>query len=55
MLDRDDNAAVNILVAAGLAETLNACGGNVRRVLAHADPANHEPTEKMSSTLTLAA
>ena len=33
-LDRDYNAAVNILVAAGLAETLNACGPDVRRVLA---------------------
>jgi putative transposase len=28
--DRDVNAARNILVAAGLAETLNACGGHVR-------------------------
>jgi putative transposase len=28
--DRDGNAARNILVAAGLAETLNACGGPVR-------------------------
>jgi putative transposase len=28
--DRDANAARNILVAAGLAETLNACGGRVR-------------------------
>jgi putative transposase len=28
--DRDGNAARNILVAAGLAETLNACGGHVR-------------------------
>jgi putative transposase len=28
--DRDANAARNILVAAGLAETLNACGGHVR-------------------------
>lgn len=35
-LDRDYNAAVNILVAAGLAETLNACGPNVRRTLARA-------------------
>ena len=29
-LDRDYNAAVNIMVAAGLAETQNACGGDVR-------------------------
>ena len=28
--DRDVNAARNILVAAGLAETLTACGGHVR-------------------------
>ena len=28
--DRDANAARNILVAAGLAETLTACGGHVR-------------------------
>lgn len=33
-LDRDFNAAVNIMVAAGLAETLNACGPNVRHLLA---------------------
>ena len=37
-LDRDYNAAVNIMVAAGLAETLNACGGDVRRTLACANP-----------------
>lgn len=37
-LDRDYNAAVNIMVAAGLAETLNACGGDVRLRLAGADP-----------------
>ena len=35
-LDRDYNAAVNILVAAGLAETVNACGADVRRALARA-------------------
>ena len=33
-LDRDYNAAVNIMVAAGLAETLNDCGPDVRRTLA---------------------
>src|SRR5699024_10676978 len=33
-LDRDHNAAVNILVAAGLAETLSACGPDIRRTLA---------------------
>ena len=32
------NAAVNVLLAAGLAESLNACGGNVRRTLACAAP-----------------
>ncbi len=45
-LDRDYNAAVNIMVAAGLAETLNACGGSVRRRLAVADPVKQEPTEQ---------
>ena len=37
-LDRDYNAAVNIMLAAGLAESLNACGGDVRLRLAGADP-----------------
>lgn len=37
-LDRDYNAAVNIMVAAGLAETLNACGGDIRLRLAAAAP-----------------
>ena len=36
VLDRDYNAAVNIMVAAGLAETLNACGPDVRPRLAGA-------------------
>lgn len=36
-LDRDYNAALNILDAAGLAESLNARGGDVRRRLASAD------------------
>lgn len=31
VLDRDYNAATNIMVAAGRAETENACGGDVRR------------------------
>ena len=39
VLDRDWNAATNIMVAAGLAETLNARGGSVRRVLASAEHA----------------
>ena len=47
-LDRDYNAAVNIMVAAGLAETLNACGGSVRQRLAVADPAKQEPTEQLT-------
>lgn len=34
VLDRDFNAAVNIMVAAGPAETLNACGRDIRRKLA---------------------
>lgn len=33
-LDRDYNAAVNIMLAAGLVESLNACGEGVRRQLA---------------------
>ena len=37
-LDRDWNAAVNIMLAAGHAESLNAGGGNVRLQLAAADP-----------------
>ncbi len=36
VLDRDYNAAVNIIDAAGLAESLNACGGDVRLRLAGA-------------------
>lgn len=47
LLDRDYNAAVNIMVAAGLAETLNACGGSVRRRLAVADPVKQEPIERI--------
>lgn len=50
LLDRDWNAAVNIMVAAGLAETLNARGGSVRRLLAVADPVKQEPTEQTPST-----
>lgn len=48
-LDRDYNAAVNILDAAGLAESLNARGDEVRRALASADETRlstkREPTE----------
>ncbi|MEE2060507.1 RNA-guided endonuclease InsQ/TnpB family protein [Rhodococcus artemisiae] len=45
-LDRDYNAAVNVLLAAGLVERVNACGGSVRRVLACADPVKQEPAEQ---------
>ena len=45
-LDRDYNAAVNIMLAAGLAEMVNACGWSVRRRLAVADPVKQEPTER---------
>ena len=45
-LDRDFNAAVNIMVAAGLAETVNACGGSVRLRLAGAEPVKQEPAEQ---------
>lgn len=38
VLDRDYNAAVNVLVAAGHAETLNAGGGSVRLRLSEAAP-----------------
>lgn len=52
-LDRDYNAAVNILDAAGLAESLNARGDEVRRALASADEAHlstkREPTEPLTS------
>ncbi|WP_246527596.1 RNA-guided endonuclease InsQ/TnpB family protein [Pseudarthrobacter albicanus] len=34
VLDRDYNAAVNIMLATGLVESLNACGPDVRRTLA---------------------
>lgn len=38
VLDRDWNAAVNIMLAAGQAESLNAGGGNIRLQLAGAEP-----------------
>lgn len=44
VLDRDFNAGVNVLLAAGLVERLNACGGSVRRQLAVADPVKQEPS-----------
>ena len=54
-LDRDWNAAVNILVAAGLAETLNARGGDVRLVLAQADPVEARTHRTDQTQLCLAA
>ncbi|MCJ8503557.1 transposase [Kocuria flava] len=52
VLDRDFNAAVNIMIAAGLAEILNACGGDVRRTLACADPdeAGTHRTDRLRAT-----
>ncbi|EFA23287.1 transposase, IS605 family [Bifidobacterium gallicum DSM 20093 = LMG 11596] len=44
-LDRDANAAVNIMLAAGLAESLNARGGAVNRRLAQANLAGNTPME----------
>ena len=51
-LDRDYNAAVNVFVAAGLAETLNACGPDVRHRLAGAvgDEAGTHRTEGRMTT-----
>lgn len=54
LLDRDYNAAVNIMVAAGLAETLNACGPDVRRALAHA-VGEEAGTHRTDQTYRLAA
>ncbi|MFJ9369038.1 RNA-guided endonuclease InsQ/TnpB family protein [Nocardia sp. NPDC101769] len=45
--DRDVNAAKNILVAAGLAETINACGGDVRP---HETPRRQSPVKQVLST-----
>jgi putative transposase len=44
-LDRDYNAAVNVMIASGTVEIENACGGNISRILlaALADPT--EPAE----------
>ena len=47
-IDRDLNAAINIMVAGSAPETLNACGGTVRRGNHHGcatlDPAKCEPS-----------
>lgn len=45
-LDRDYNAAVNILDAAELAESLNARGGDIRLRLAGAAPSETGNTER---------
>lgn len=54
-LDRDANAAVNIMLAAGLAESLNACGGDVNRKLAMpaatSTPMKQEPSETIPPPL----
>lgn len=46
VLDRDVNAAVNIMIAAGLAEIENACGGSIRPEHALAEPMKQEPAEQ---------
>lgn len=48
ILDRDYNAAVNLLVAAGQAETGNACGEYVRRALASAVLVEAGTAQRMS-------
>lgn len=45
VLDRDFNAAVNLMIAAGLAEISNACGGSVRPDSGLAEPVKQEPAE----------
>src|SRR5690606_23404150 len=54
VLDRDYNAALNVLLAAGPAESLNACGGNIRRTLACAAP-DEAGTHRTDQSHTLAA
>ncbi|MGO1522876.1 MAG: RNA-guided endonuclease InsQ/TnpB family protein [Nesterenkonia sp.] len=44
-LDRDFNAAKNLMIAAGLAEIENACGGSIRPDPGLAEPTKQEPTE----------
>ena len=52
-LDRDYNAAVNVMVAAGTVEqTRNACGGDVRHTLACADPETTLPGEETGTHRT---
>lgn len=49
LLDRDYNAAVNIMLAAGLAESLNDCGGNVRLRLVGAIPDEAVTTQTVAA------
>lgn len=53
-LDRDYNAAVNIMVAAGLVETQNACGPDIRLRLAAAD-GDEAGTHRTDQSYNLAA
>jgi len=46
-VDRDANAACNILVAAGLAETQTACGGSVSPGQPLAVPVKQEPADAL--------
>ena len=46
-VDRDVNAACNILVAAGLAETQTVCGGSVSRGQSLAVPVKQEPADAL--------
>lgn len=52
-LDRDANAAVNIMLAAGLAESLNACGGDVNRKLAMPAATSTPMKQETSETIPL--
>lgn len=51
VLDRDFNAAVNIVDAAGHAESLNACGGDVRRRLSAYATSGEAGTHRRTSVL----
>lgn len=55
MLDRDANAAKNLMIAAGLAEIENACGGSIRPAHLLAEPAKQEPTEQTETKVLSAA
>ncbi|WP_343958417.1 transposase [Yaniella flava] len=48
--DRDINAARNIMIAAGLAEITNGCGGNIRPHPGVAAPTKQQPTEHLTLT-----